>query len=55
MSIAESLNNQSHIHCKVNENIESFEIEEQADGNTTNTLDSETIKNKLNDEQVCIQ
>jgi hypothetical protein len=39
----------------VNANIESFEIEEQPDGNTTNTLDSETIKNKLNDEQVCIQ
>jgi hypothetical protein len=55
MSIVKSPNNQSDIHCTVNANIESFEIEEPADGNTTNRLDNQTINNKLNDEQVCIR
>jgi hypothetical protein len=35
-------------------NIESFEIEEQIDGNTTNSLYNRTINSNLDDEKVCI-
>jgi hypothetical protein len=49
-----SLKKQSHTNPTIDADMKNYEIEEQQDGNSINTLDNQPVSNMSNAEQVCI-